>query len=61
MTSGQCVSVRTYIVRLSCAVFIRNKNSETAKDTARKFGRVDCLAVLGGDKGEESNCISYDS
>ena len=38
----------------SCVVFIRNKNGETAKDVARKMGQVDCLAVLGGDKGEES-------
>ena len=44
----------------SCVVFIRNKNGETAKDIARKFGQVDCLAVLGGDKGEESMyCTVY--
>ena len=44
-----------------CAVFIRNKNGETAKDTARKFGRLDCFTLLGGEKGMGSNCAYYNN
>lgn len=53
---GQSAAAEWCRVCPSCAVFIRNKSGETAKDIARKFGQVDCLAVLGGDKGEELKC-----
>ena len=33
------------------SVHIRNKNGETPKDIARKFAKLDCLALLGGEDG----------
>ena len=33
---------------------IVNSAGETPKDVARRFGRLGCVAILGGDSGEYS-------
>ena len=37
--------------RFLLAVRIVNSAGETPKDVARRFGRLGCIAILGGDSG----------
>jgi ankyrin repeat domain-containing protein 42 len=42
-------------------VHLRNRNGETPKDIARKFGKVDCFALLGGEEDPSADAYEEDS
>ena len=42
----------TYDLYLLSTVRIVNSAGETPKDVARRFGRLACIAILGGDSGK---------
>ena len=42
----------TYDLYLLSTVRIVNSAGETPKDVARRFGRLGCIAILGGDSGK---------
>ena len=51
---GDSIFSRVFLPLILCAVRIVNSAGETPKDVARRFGRLGCLALLGGDSGKTS-------
>ncbi|KAK3699454.1 hypothetical protein QZH41_018606 [Actinostola sp. cb2023] len=51
------VQVLQWLIENGANMRIVNSAGETPRDVARRFGRLGCLAILGGDSDEEDNIV----
>lgn len=51
------VQVLQWLVENGANLRIVNSAGETPKDVARRFGRLGCIAILGGDSDDEENLV----
>ena len=49
--NGNCLAYASLNNLFTSPVRIVNSAGETPKDVARRFGRLGCIAILGGDSG----------
>lgn len=55
------VQVLQWLVENGANLRIVNSAGETPKDVARRFGRLGCVAILGGDSDDEENFVDEGS